>query len=98
MIRRRQLRDQPREGTVAEMRAAWQELAELSALVAVRSPAALLQPAVESGLHCSGHRCVFRGCRYSLARHRSMNRWSSLCQIRLLSPQVIEQGLRSEPS
>jgi len=42
MIRRRQLRDQPREETVAEMRAAWQALAELSALVAVRSLAALL--------------------------------------------------------
>ena len=32
------------------------------------------------------------------ALHRSMNRWSSLRQIRLSPSQRIRQGLRSEPS
>ena len=52
MIRRLQLRDQP-TGDVAETRAAWPALAELLALVAVRSPAALVWSTVESALHRS---------------------------------------------
>jgi hypothetical protein len=97
MIRRLQLRDQS-IGDVAETRAAWQALAEPLALVAVRSLAALVWSTVESALHCSGHRCVIHGCRCPLARHRSMNRWSSLRQLRLSLSQRIRQGLRSEPS
>jgi len=98
MIRRLQLRDQPTGENVAEMRAAWQALVELLALVAMRSLAALVWSTVESALHRSGHRDVIQGCRCPPARHRSMSRWSSLRQIHLSPSQRIRQGLRSEPS